>query len=1548
MNFDVTATGNAGSEFRDIASDVERLENRLQRLDRLRIEPSAQLNITPATRSAQQLQTRLDALRNVRAKVEVDGAADARRDVTALVVEMRKIRDVKAKIDLDTGTAKADVTTIAAKLASLRDTDVKLEVKTGQSEARANSIGNRLLAIKALSPIAVEIRVDPDDRALTRLATILAASRALSAERPRIQVTADTAGTAAQLAALLAQIRALSNAEHTVRVRMEGQSLLAQLASIQTQLNTLAGGSVEITADTRALMTQLAEARVELARLEAMDPTVVVEADTALARHRIKLLERQLHDIAAEQYTARVDVDRDGSALAKMAALSGASGILAASLGASTAAAASLAGSIAVASGALGLLPAAGAVGGAAMATFAVGLAHVSDALGPTGTAAQIKKVNEALAALSPTARAVVDQIRGLGPVWSELRLDVQEKLFAGLGTTVGELGGKYLPVLKTGLGGVAVELNTGAKGFAEWAAQGRTVDDVNTILAATRSTMRELAPAGTNVAAALTDISVVGSEIMPELAAGATAATEQFRAFIAEGRRTGELEATLRRGIETVQTFGSVLGNVGGIAVGVFDAADASGADFLGTLDRVTGGVERYVRSADGQRALIDFFSESRDVVDELTPGIAALGTETGRTVSAFSNTGGAEAFAGATSDILRTVSPLLPVLGELGGETLGNVASGLDLAAGLATPLVAGLSGILDVTGPLTPAVLALMAALGGGIAARAAVLGLSGAMATLATSAGTSVLGLTGSAAAGQAVATGMGAAATGVGVLARALPIVAIATVGLGMALDGMSVSTDDAVAALSQGGVAADNMRQRLLEQTGQIDANGDAVGGLVGSINLWANSNLFGMTSVEQATAAAAAQRSEMTTLQLAQEAVTTATGEYAQAVTQFTENSPQARAALADLNAKTRDGDIAQRAARDGTDLHTAAMREQTDQALAAENASIGYRQSILDQRQAQTDLTVAVRDHGVGSDEAQRAQLRLEQADLRVIAASSALTQETRELEGSSLSAAGAAAIETSELLGMATSADGKASPALQRMAGRLTDAQIQASNAAVATSGFHYEVRTLPDGRRVNIAVDAETGEVVDLHTRIDNLPKSVPLRFTATGEVKAPGYTGVATGGVWNGPGSVTRAATGTVLSGYTPGRDVHDFRSRTGGRLLLSGGEAIMRPEFARAVSPAWVHGANRAARQGGVGGVQSFVARTAPRASGAEGRAGDGSRFASGGVYGRPRVAPSWSVPRSPGPRPTQRFAAGGVYDNTPETATEMNRLITAEMSRRMSDKIKAMYASGSGPATAGAAAALAWARRATPRPYGWGAVGPGAYDCSGAMSALVNVMRGRNPHSRVGGTGTFPWPGFKPGIGPGLSIGSFRGDPGHMAGTIAGVNVESSGSAGFRVGGTARGAGWHKFTTKAHLADRGGMFPSGTAALNLSGRAERALTGKQNESWERLTSWLTTAQGRDYMRAPGPLPTVRPTGPSTSGPYAEQMRAALAVARPTAAARPAMVDVAPVARAVSQLQAQMTALSEAVRSARPITVEDRSGDAAETARMVQLRLRMG
>lgn len=89
-------------------------------------------------------------------------------------------------------------------------------------------------------------------------------------------------------------------------------------------------------------------------------------------------------------------------------------------------------------------------------------------------------------------------------------------------------------------------------------------------------------------------------------------------------------------------------------------------------------------------------------------------------------------------------------------------------------------------------------------------------------------------------------------------------------------------------------------------------------------------------------------------------------------------------------------------------------------------------------------------------------------------------------------------------------------------------------------------------------------------------------------------------------VWNAVAKITgvktlgkvdtsKWATGGVLPGYTPGRDPHQFYSPTGGRLELSGGEAILRPEVTAAIGAPFVYAINAIAQRRGVSGVKAAL-----------------------------------------------------------------------------------------------------------------------------------------------------------------------------------------------------------------------------------------------------------------------------------------------------------------------------------------------------------------
>ena len=96
----------------------------------------------------------------------------------------------------------------------------------------------------------------------------------------------------------------------------------------------------------------------------------------------------------------------------------------------------------------------------------------------------------------------------------------------------------------------------------------------------------------------------------------------------------------------------------------------------------------------------------------------------------------------------------------------------------------------------------------------------------------------------------------------------------------------------------------------------------------------------------------------------------------------------------------------------------------------------------------------------------------------------------------------------------------------------------------------------------------------------------------------------------------------RLATGGVIPGYTPGRDVHRFVSPTGGMLDLSGGEAVMRPEWTRVLGKPTIDYWNHIARQEGETGLRRVL-----------GRDGLGRQaFAGGGIVSlQDRSLPWWA-----------------------------------------------------------------------------------------------------------------------------------------------------------------------------------------------------------------------------------------------------------------------------------------------------------------------------
>lgn len=336
------------------------------------------------------------------------------------------------------------------------------------------------------------------------------------------------------------------------------------------------------------------------------------------------------------------------------------------------------------------------------------------------------------------------------------------------------------------------------------------------------------------------------------------------------------------------------------------------------------------------------------------------------------------------------------------------------------------------------------------------------------------------------------------------------------------------------------------------------------------------------------------------------------------------------------------------------------------------------------------------------------------------------------------------------------------------------------------------------------------------------------------------------------------------ASGGILPGYTPGKDVHRFVSPTGGALDLSGGEAIMRPEFTRAVGAGFVSTMNRIATTRGATGVKAALA---PALGGNETH----QRFADGGIFGwigktasgigsaawdKVKEGASWLTDGlEKSARAGMKYVIDPLMKKFPGAETNFGQMIR-KIPTRILDSIFGYSKEADRKGAGGIGgpriqAALKWAKTQNGLPYQWAGNGNPSWDCSGFMSAIESVIRGQKPHRRWA-TGAFsgktaPSGWVLNGKSP-FQIGVTNAGVGHTAGTLGRTNVESRGGDGVVVGTRARGANSMMFPDIYGFMpgkfDSGGYLQPGlNLAYNGTGRPEPVFTTQQANALTRMAT---------------------------------------------------------------------------------------------------------
>ncbi|WP_406360324.1 peptidoglycan DD-metalloendopeptidase family protein [Streptomyces sp. NBC_00715] len=315
--------------------------------------------------------------------------------------------------------------------------------------------------------------------------------------------------------------------------------------------------------------------------------------------------------------------------------------------------------------------------------------------------ATQTSKLDTALSKLSPNARAFVGTLRDMAPAWRAMKLDVQDRLFAGVGTRLGQVGGQILPTVRRGLVGIAGELNLTGKNALTAVSNLQRSGTLGKVFDGVRSSLGNLSRVPGQLVTGFAQLSVAAQPAFDRITKGAGSAMDRVMDKLGKAFKDGRLEKAINTALDVAIQFGHVLGDLGGIFAGIFKAASAAGGDFFGVVGAAIKEIRKVIQMPEVQAALTSIFKALNAV---------------------------AKLLAGALGSALLAVLPLLaaiaPVVQQLATSLMPVVSQLFESLGKALMPIIKALLpvivNVVDVIGGLVIQLLPLLAPLGALIAA------------------------------------------------------------------------------------------------------------------------------------------------------------------------------------------------------------------------------------------------------------------------------------------------------------------------------------------------------------------------------------------------------------------------------------------------------------------------------------------------------------------------------------------------------------------------------------------------------------------------------------------------------------------------------------------------------------------------------------------------------------------------------------------------------------------------------------------------------------
>lgn len=357
-------------------------------------------------------------------------------------------------------------------------------------------------------------------------------------------------------------------------------------------------------------------------------------------------------------------------------------------------------------------------------AANAVGEAQQSAALKTGGLA-------DAMAKLSPNARAFVSAVVALRGAWTALRLDVQDRLFQGLAGTLTRTASAALPSLRVGLVGTAGVLNTMAKNAASAVTNLAKTGMLRRLFDGITNGLKPLSRIPAQFITALTQIGVAASPAFKRLTTAVGGEADKIAKRLSDAFKSGALTDKINGAITIAKQFGHLLADIFGTVGNVMKAASAGGGDALGLLSQLFAMLRKVTAMPQVQKALTSIFSAINMIakllagtlgkaLGQLIIGLAPVADAITQVLAHLGNVGP------LIGGILTAFNPFLgilvliaPLIGQLAKPLVGLVKSVAPLlnilssfASGLFTALAPIIGALIDVLSGVLKAVAPVLA--------------------------------------------------------------------------------------------------------------------------------------------------------------------------------------------------------------------------------------------------------------------------------------------------------------------------------------------------------------------------------------------------------------------------------------------------------------------------------------------------------------------------------------------------------------------------------------------------------------------------------------------------------------------------------------------------------------------------------------------------------------------------------------------------------------------------------------------------------------------